>query len=205
MLVPRERQDEAAELAASVAEGYTVGPPREEGTDLGPLVSEAALRRVTGYIEKGVSEGGRLATGGPERPEGLERGYYVQPTVFRDVDSSMTIAREEIFGPVLTVIPYSDTDEAVRIANDTMYGLHGAVWSADPERALAVGRRLRTGMVDINGAPFNFAAPFGGYKQSGTGREIGVHGIEEFCELKSIQLPEEGAGSIGVGAKRATE
>ncbi|MGH2987283.1 MAG: aldehyde dehydrogenase family protein, partial [Solirubrobacterales bacterium] len=201
MLVPRERQDEVAALAATNAEGYRVGPPRDEGTDLGPLVSDAAHLRVTGYVRKGISEGARLATGGPERPEGLERGYYVRPTVFADVDPEMTIAREEIFGPVLTVIPYGDTDEAVRIANDTMYGLHGAVWSGDPERALAVARRLRTGMVDVNGAPFNFAAPFGGYKQSGVGREIGIHGIEEFCEVKSIQLPNDDDDTTGVGAK----
>jgi aldehyde dehydrogenase (NAD+) len=117
----------------------------------------------------------------------------------------MTIAREEIFGPVLTVIPYDGTDDAVRIANDTAYGLHGAVWSDDPERALAVARRLRTGMVDVNGAPFNFAAPFGGYKQSGIGREIGTHGIEEFCEVKSIQLPEDVADSIGIGARSTVD
>ena len=205
MLVPRERHDEAAALAASVAEAYRVGPPRDEGTELGPLVSEAAHERVTAYMRKGVSEGARLATGGPERPDGLERGYYVRPTVFADVDPSTTIAREEIFGPVLSVIPYEDAGDAVRIANGTMYGLHGAVWSADPERALDVARQLRTGMVDINGAPFNFAAPFGGYKQSGVGREIGLHGIEEFCELKAIQLPEESVDSVAVGAKRAVE
>jgi len=205
MLVPRDRQDEVAELAAAAAEGYRVGHPREEGTDIGPLVSDAAHLRVTGYIRKGISEGARLVTGGPERPDGPERGYYVRPTVFSAVDPAMTIAREEIFGPVLTVIPYDGTDEAVRIANDSAYGLHGAVWSGDPERALAVARRLRTGMVDVNGAPFNFAAPFGGYKQSGVGREIGVHGIEEFCEVKAIQLPEDAADSIGVGAKRVVE
>jgi aldehyde dehydrogenase (NAD+) len=129
----------------------------------------------------------------------------VRPTVFAEVDPNMTIAREEIFGPVLSILPYDDEDQAVEIANGTMYGLHGAVWSSDPERALRLARRLRTGMVDINGAPFNFAAPFGGYKQSGVGREIGAHGIEEFCEVKSIQLPEGAADSIAVGARKSVE
>jgi acyl-CoA reductase-like NAD-dependent aldehyde dehydrogenase len=205
MLVPRARQGDVAELAASLADRYRVGPPRGEDTDLGPLVSDAAHARVSGYVRQGIEEGARLATGGPGRPEGLERGYYVRPTVFADVEPEMTIAHDEIFGPVLSVMPYDDEDQAVEIANATMYGLHGAVWSADTERALAVARRLRTGMVDINGAPFNFAAPFGGYKQSGVGREIGAHGIEEFCELKAIQLPEDTAHTIAVRARRAVE
>jgi aldehyde dehydrogenase (NAD+) len=205
MVVPRARQGEVTDLAASLAERYRVGPPRNEGTDLGPLVNEAAHQRVSGYVRTGIEEGARLAAGGAGRPEGLERGYYVRPTVFAGVDPRMTIARDEIFGPVLSVMPYDDEDQAVEIANATMYGLHGAVWSGDPERALAVARRLRTGMVDINGAPFNFAAPFGGYKQSGVGREIGAYGIEEFCELKAVQFPEGAADSIAVGARRAVE
>jgi acyl-CoA reductase-like NAD-dependent aldehyde dehydrogenase len=202
MLVPRGRLAEAAELAGIVADSYRIGPPRDLETDLGPLVSEAARDRVRGYIRKGVDEGARLVTGGPEAPEGLERGYYIRPTVFSDVAREMTIAREEIFGPVLSIMPYRDEDEAVEIANDTVYGLHGSVWSADDERALSVARRLRTGRVDVNGGPFNLITPFGGYKQSGVGRELGRFGIEEFLELKSMQLPGEVATSVGVGARR---
>jgi aldehyde dehydrogenase (NAD+)/betaine-aldehyde dehydrogenase len=202
MLVPEARLAEAAEVAGTVAEGYRIGPPRDPETDLGPLVSDAARDRVGGYIRKGVDEGARLVVGGPETPEGLERGYYVRPTVFSDVTREMTIAREEIFGPVLAILPYSNEDEAVEIANDTIYGLHGSVWSADDEHAVSVARRLRTGRVDINGGPFNLAAPFGGYKQSGVGRELGRYGIDEFLELKSVQLPTEAAASVGVGARR---
>jgi aldehyde dehydrogenase (NAD+) len=202
MLVPRGRLAEAAELASAVADGYHVGPPRDADTDLGPLVSAAAHERVGGYIRKGVEEGARLVAGGPERPEGLERGYFIRPTVFTDVASEMTIAREEIFGPVLSIMPYRDEDEAVEIANDTIYGLHGSVWSGDDEHALSVARRLRTGRVDVNGGPFNLITPFGGYKQSGVGRELGRFGIEEFLELKSVQLPGETAASVGVGARR---
>jgi betaine-aldehyde dehydrogenase len=135
-----------------------------------------------------VKEGAKLVTGGADQPEGLSKGYYVKPTVFADVRSDMTIAREEIFGPVLSILTYEDEDEAVRIANDTIYGLAGGVWSADPERAKRVARRLRTGQVDINGGRFNVLAPFGGYKQSGNGRELGKFGLEEFTELKSLQL-----------------
>jgi acyl-CoA reductase-like NAD-dependent aldehyde dehydrogenase len=202
MLVPRARLDEAAELAGIVADGYRIGPPRDPDTDLGPLVSEAARDRVGGYIRKGVDEGARLVIGGPEAPERLERGYYVRPTVFSDVTRDMTIAREEIFGPVLSIIPYGNEAEAVEIANDTIYGLHGSVWSGDEEHALSVARRLRTGRVDINGGPFNLIAPFGGYKQSGVGRELGRFGIDEFLELKSVQLPGDVAASVGVGARR---
>jgi acyl-CoA reductase-like NAD-dependent aldehyde dehydrogenase len=143
---------------------------------------------VRGYIEKGSEEGAELVTGGAEPPEGLERGYFVRPTVFSGVENSMTIAQEEIFGPVLSVIPYSDEEEGVRIANDTIYGLAGAVWSADSERAVGVARRLRTGQVDINGAAFNPLAPFGGYKQSGHGRELGRFAIEEYLQPKAVQL-----------------
>ena len=156
---------------------------------LGPLVSKAQQERVRGYIQKGIDEGATLALGGPEQPEEFEKGFYVKPTVFVDVDPDMTIAQEEIFGPVLSIISYTDDDDAVEIANETIYGLSGAVQSADVERATAVARRLRTGQVDINGAAFNTKAPFGGYKQSGNTRERGQFGLEEFLEVKSVQLP----------------
>ncbi|GAA4865899.1 aldehyde dehydrogenase family protein [Saccharopolyspora rosea] len=186
MLVPESRYDEAVELAVAAAAKYTVGDPTDESTRIGPMVSATQRDRVVDYIRKGVEEGATLAAGGPERPDGLARGYYVRPTVFAGVSPEMTIAREEIFGPVLSILPYRDEDEAVRIANDTEYGLAGAVFGSD-ERALAVARRLRAGQVDVNGGRFNPNAPFGGYKQSGNGREFGRFGVEEFCEVKSIQ------------------
>ena len=156
-------------------------------TRLGPLVSEAQQESVRGFIQKGEEEGAKLVTGGVEPPEGLETGYFVRPTVFSEVKPDMTIAQEEIFGPVLSIIPYDSEDEAAEIANGTIYGLDGGVWSADPERAKAFARRMRTGQVQINGATFNPIAPFGGYKQSGHGREYGRFGLEEFLEVKSIQ------------------
>jgi betaine-aldehyde dehydrogenase len=188
MLVPRERHDEAVQIAKEAAEAFTVGDPREGKAKLGPLVSEVQRDRVRGYIRKGQEEGATLVTGGAEAPEGLDKGYFIRPTVFSNVSNNMTIAREEIFGPVLSIIPYENEDDAVRIANDTMYGLAGGVWSADLERAKRVARRLRTGQVDINGGKFNALAPFGGYKQSGNGREMGKYGLEEFLETKSLQL-----------------
>lgn len=188
MLVPRSRLAEAEEIAVRTAETYTLGDPLAEGTRLGPLASDIQRERVRDYIRKGVDEGAKLLTGGPEAPEGLERGYFVKPTVFSEVENSMTIAQEEIFGPVLSILPYDSEDEAVRIANDTIYGLAGAVWSGDPERAKSVARRLRTGQVEVNGGSFNPVAPFGGYKQSGHGRELGKYGLEEFLEVKSLQL-----------------
>ncbi len=188
MLVPRERLEAVEQIAAAVAAQVTVGDPFEESSQLGPLVSETQRERVRGYIEKGIAEGAKLVTGGAEAPEGLDTGYYVRPTVFSDVRSDMTIAQEEIFGPVLAIIPYDDEDDAVRIANDSQYGLAGGVYSASEERAKAIARRLRTGQVEINGAAFNPLAPFGGYKQSGHGRELGPYGIEEFLTLKSMQL-----------------
>jgi betaine-aldehyde dehydrogenase len=188
MLVPRSRQDEAVAIAKRVAESFTVGPASEATSKLGPLVSETQRERVRGFIRKGVSEGAALVTGGAEAPAGLERGYFVRPTVFANVRNDMTIAQEEIFGPVLSILPYDSEEEAVRIANDSVYGLGGAVWSEDPERAKRVARRLRTGQVSINGGGFNPLAPFGGYKQSGNGREFGRHGLEEYLEVKSLQL-----------------
>jgi aldehyde dehydrogenase (NAD+) len=188
MLVPRTRLEEAERIAATVAEKYKVGDPFDEQTRLGPLVSETQRERVRGYIEKGIDEGARVVTGGPEPPEGQQRGYFVRPTVFSDVRNEMTIAQEEIFGPVLCIIPYDDEEDAVRIANDSMYGLAGGVWSADEERAKRVARRIRTGQVEINGGVFNPLAPFGGYKQSGHGRELGKFALEEFLRTKSMQL-----------------
>ena len=188
MLVPRERMEEAEQIAAAVAEQFTPGDPFAEGTRLGPLVSEAQRERVRGYIRTGEAEGARLVTGGEAPPEGLERGFFVQPTVFSDVKPEMTIAQEEIFGPVLSIMPYDDEDDAVRIANDTEYGLAGGVWSGDEERAKRVARRIRTGQVEINGATFNPLAPFGGLKQSGHGRELGRYALEEFLVPKAMQL-----------------
>ena len=174
-------------MAAAKAEKYRVGDPLAEGTNLGPLISDVQRDRVRGYIEQGIAEGAKLVTGGVEPPEGIERGYFVRPTVFSEVTPDMTIAQEEIFGPVLSIIPYDTEDEAVEIANGTIYGLAGGVWSADPAHAEQVARRLRTGQVDINGAMYNPLAPFGGYKQSGVGRENGRIGFEEFLETKSLQ------------------
>ncbi len=159
---------------------------RTRGTAVGPVVSEAQFDKIQGLLQQGMDEGATVVVGGPGRPEGIDTGFFVRPTVFADVDNSMTIAREEIFGPVLTLIGYEDEDDAVRIANDTVYGLSGKVSSADEERARKVVRRLRTGTVHVNGAPMAFDAPFGRYKQSGTGREYGAHGLREFLETKSI-------------------
>jgi len=186
MLVPADRHDEAVAIAKSAAEGLAVGDPFAKGTRLGPVVSEAQWNKVQGLIQKGIDEGATLAAGGPGRPEALERGYYVRPTVFGNVRNDMTIAREEIFGPVLSILPYRDEDEAVEIANDTPYGLCGYVSSGDPERARQVARRIRAGQIALNGASPDFSAPFGGYKQSGNGREWGVFGFEEFLETKAV-------------------
>jgi aldehyde dehydrogenase (NAD+) len=188
MLVPREKLAEVEEIAVAVAESFTPGDPFEDSTRLGPLVSEVQRDRVRGYIEKGQAEGAKLLTGGAEPPEGLDRGYFVRPTVFSEVTPEMTIAREEIFGPVLVIQPYDDVDDAVRIANDTEYGLAGGVWSGDQERAISVAKRLRTGQIEINGGAFNPLAPFGGYGQSGHGRENGRYGLEELLQVKSLQL-----------------
>jgi acyl-CoA reductase-like NAD-dependent aldehyde dehydrogenase len=188
MLVPRQRLAEAEELAKATAESFTPGDPFDSSTRLGPLVSDVQRERVRGYIHKGVEEGARLITGGAEAPEGLERGYFVRPTVFSEVEAGMTIGQEEIFGPVLAIQPYEGEDDAIRIANSTPYGLAGGVWSGDGERAISVARRIRTGQIEINGGAFNPLAPFGGYGQSGHGRENGRYGIEELLQVKSLQL-----------------
>jgi aldehyde dehydrogenase (NAD+) len=186
MLVPESRYDEAVELAVAATVKYTVGDPTDDSVRVGPVVSDAQRNRVLDYIRRGLEEGATVAVGGAERPEGVERGYFVRPTVFAGVRPDMAIAREEIFGPVVSILPYRDEDEAVRIANDSEYGLAGGVFGSD-EKALAVARRLRTGQVAVNGGGFNPAAPFGGYKQSGNGREFGKYGLEEFLEVKAIQ------------------
>jgi aldehyde dehydrogenase (NAD+) len=182
MLVHRDQYDEAVELAVAAAAKYL------PGERLGPLVSAAQRDRVRGYIERGLAEGARLATGGPRPPEGLERGYWVRPTVLADVTPGMVVAQEEIFGPVLTVLRYEDEEDALRIANGTVYGLAGAVWAADEAEAVAFARRMETGQVDINGGRFNPLAPFGGYRQSGVGRELGAHGLAEYLQTKSLQF-----------------
>ncbi|MEW2294120.1 aldehyde dehydrogenase family protein [Streptomyces sp. NPDC006743] len=178
MLVHRDRYDEAVELAATAAAKY--------GDRIGPLVNAEQLARVRGYIEQGVAEGARLVAGGPGSPR--ERGYYVSPTVFADVTPGMTIAQEEIFGPVLSILRYDDEDDALRIANGTVYGLAGAVWAGEEAEAVAFARRMDTGQVDINGGRFNPLAPFGGYKSSGVGRELGAHGLTEYLQTKSLQF-----------------
>jgi acyl-CoA reductase-like NAD-dependent aldehyde dehydrogenase len=188
MLVPRSRHDETVAIAKEMAEKFSVGDPFGGQARLGPLISDAQRERVRGYIKKGVEEGATLVTGGAEAPEGLDKGYYVRPTVFANVKPDMTIAQEEIFGPVLSIIPYEDEEDAVRIANGTIYGLASGVWSGDADRAQRVARRLRAGQVAVNGGNFNPLAPFGGYKQSGHGRELGKYGLEEYLEVKSMQL-----------------
>lgn len=186
MVVPRSKVDEVIDIASTALRKLTLGDPLDPASRLGPLVSATQRQRVEGYIQKGVEEGARLVTGG-KRPAAFSRGHYVEPTIFADVQAGMTIAREEIFGPVLSILPYDTEEEAIAIANDTSYGLAGGVWSADADRALCVARRLRTGQVDINGAKFNPLAPFGGYKRSGVGREFGKYGLEEYLQIKAIQ------------------
>ena len=191
MLVPRGRLQEVEDLAVGVVEGmFQPKDPFEEGAMLGPLASQAQVDRVNEFIQKGIDEGAKLLTGGTGKPEGVNPdGYYVKPTVFSEVTNDMTIAREEIFGPVLSILPYDTEEEAIEIANDTPYGLSGGVQGGDLERATKVARQIRTGQIEVNQGAFNAAAPFGGYKQSGYGREYGTHGFEEFLEIKSMQLP----------------
>jgi aldehyde dehydrogenase (NAD+) len=186
LLVPEARMDEAAAIAAEAAGKIKVGDPSAEDTAMGPVISKAQYDKIQGLLEKGIAEGAKVVAGGPGRPDGLERGYFVRPTVFSHATNDMTIAREEIFGPVITIIGYKDEEDAIRIANDTPYGLSGYVSSGDLSRAQAVAMRLRTGMVHLNGAPGDPNAPFGGYKQSGNGREWGEAGLEDFLETKAV-------------------
>jgi aldehyde dehydrogenase (NAD+) len=186
MLVPQHLHDEVVRLARASAEATVVADPLLDGVKVGPLVSAAQFERVQGYIKKGIEEGATLVAGGVGKPEGLTTGHYARPTIFANVRNDMAIAQEEIFGPVLVIIPYKDEEDALRIANDSQYGLSGFVVSKDVERARKLAKRIRTGQVRLNGAKHDFSAPFGGYKTSGNGREFGVFGIEEFLEAKSI-------------------
>ncbi len=186
MLVPAARYEEAVALAGQLAGRYAVGDPTDAGTKLGPVVSAAQRDRIRGLIDTAVAEGARVVAGGSEAPEGLAEGHFVRPTVLADVTPDSTVAQEEVFGPVLSILSYESEDEAVEIANNSQYGLHGGVWSASTERAEAVAKRMRTGSVDINGAAYNPMAPFGGYKRSGVGREMGEAGLEEYLEIKAI-------------------
>jgi acyl-CoA reductase-like NAD-dependent aldehyde dehydrogenase len=187
LLIPESKRDEVIEIISTKVAKYTVGDPLDESMRCGPMVSKRQQQSVASYIASGIEEGATLIAGGQGMPEGLDSGCFVRPTVFADVTPEMTIFREEIFGPVLSITTYSTEDEAVALANDSEYGLSGGVWSGDDERAMRVARRLRTGQVSINGGLFNVSAPFGGYKLSGNGRELGVHGLEEYLEIKAIQ------------------
>ena len=188
LLIPSSCRDEIIEMISSTMERYSVGDPMDEKIKCGPMVSESQQKSVSGYISKGISEGATIISGGLGMPDGISRGYFVKPTVFADVTPSMTIFREEIFGPVLSISTYETEEEAIIMANDSEYGLSGGVWSGDDQRAMRVARAMRTGQVSINGGAFNISAPFGGYKLSGNGRELGSHGLDEFLEIKSIQL-----------------
>ena len=189
LLIPRSRYDEAIAILEPIYRNVPYGDPNDANNIMGPLINAAQRERVLAYIEKGKAEGARLVVGGG-KPQRFAKGYYVEPTLFADVDNKMTIAQEEIFGPVLVVIPFEDDEDAIRIANDSMYGLSGSVISASPERAMKVARRIRTGTMNVNDA-FFFSpnAPFGGYKQSGIGREMGVEGFEEYMQTKTIAVP----------------
>lgn len=188
MVVPKSKLAEIEERVVAETQTYTVGDPFDPATRVGPMVSRSQAERVKDYIRIGQEEGAKLIAGGVENPEGLSKGYYVQPTVFTNVNNKMRIAQEEIFGPVLSIIPYENEQEAIEIANDSIYGLSGAVWSGDQEKAIEVAKKIRTGQVEINGGMFNPLAPFGGFKQSGYGRELGKYGLEEFFEIQSLQL-----------------
>ena len=188
LIVPRAMQDVAVAAAKAAVEAAKVGGAFEEGVTMGPVASKAQLDTVTGYIQQGIDEGATLVTGGTTPPEGRNTGYFVQPTVFSDVRNDMVIAQEEIFGPVLAILPYDTEQEAIDIANDSVFGLAGAVWSGDADRAKRVAKQVRTGQVSVNGGGFNVNAPFGGYKQSGNGRELGPHALAEFVEIKSMQM-----------------
>ncbi len=189
MIVPKSKQDEVAAMAKGVAESISQGDPTVETNFMGPMVSKEQMETVQGYIRKGIEEGATLLTGGAEPPDGINQGYYVKPTIFTDVKNDMTIAQEEIFGPVLCILPYETEEEAIQIANDSIFGLSGSVWAGTVDRARDAAKKLRTGQVFINGGSFNPAAPFGGYKQSGNGRELGAYGLDEFLEIKAITPP----------------
>jgi aldehyde dehydrogenase (NAD+) len=186
MLVPAARLAEAEAIAAKVTESVVVGDPTAEGTTMGPVVSEIQFNKIQGLIQAGIDEGATLVTGGVGLPEGIDKGYFIKPTVFSGVNNEMTIAREEIFGPVLAMIPYDTEEEAIRVANDTPYGLAGYVQGNNLEQARAVSARIRAGNIHINGADGTFGVPFGGYKQSGNGREWGAHGFTDFLEIKAV-------------------
>jgi len=186
MLVPKAKMQEAMAAAKAAAEAVKVGDPFADGTNIGPIANKTQYGKVQALIKKGIEEGATLVTGGPDRPAGLDKGYFVRPTVFANVNNEMTIAREEIFGPVLAILPYENDEDAVRIANDTPYGLSGYVQSGDTARAVKVAKRIRSGNVHVNGAQPDFGAAFGGYKQSGNGREWGEAGLQEFLELKAV-------------------
>jgi aldehyde dehydrogenase (NAD+) len=186
MLVAEDIYEEAVAVAARAADGVAVGDPLDRATFMGPVAGRKQFDTVRGYIDVGIAEGARLVAGGPGRPEGLDRGFFVRPTVFADVTPDMRIFREEIFGPVLCITPFRDEEHAIELANATDFGLSGYVWSADLERARRVAGRMRTGMVHLNGAPTDGSAPFGGYKQSGNGREWGRFGLEDFLEVKAV-------------------
>jgi len=187
LIVPAGHRDEVVDVIKATMSRYSVGNPMDESVRCGPMVSARQQESVSGYIASGIAEGATLVAGGEGMPEGQDKGYFVKPTVFADVTSKMTVFREEIFGPVLTITTYETEEEAIALANDSEYGLSGGVWSGDEERAMRVARALRTGQVSINGGSFNISAPFGGYKLSGNGRELGIHGLEEFLEVKAIQ------------------
>ena len=186
MLVERSVYDRALEIAKETAAKVQVGNPEEEGRHMGPVVSEQQFNKIQGLIEKGIAEGAKLIAGGPGKPEGFETGYFVKPTIFADVSNDMVIAREEVFGPVLAILPFETEEEAIEIANDTPYGLAAYIQTQDAEKARRVAKQLRAGMVRINGTDFSAGAPFGGYKQSGNGREGGKWGLEDFLEVKAI-------------------
>ncbi len=189
MIVPRSRQDEVVDLAVAALSSLAMGDPTSDANFLGPVVSAAQKATVQDYIRTGIDEGARLVAGGPDDPAGYDVGFYVQPTIFADVANSMRIAQEEIFGPVLCIVPVDSEDEAIAVANDSPFGLSGAVWADTDDHAVAVARRLQTGQVMVNGGRFNPLAPFGGYKTSGNGRELGRAGLDEFLETKAIQMP----------------
>jgi len=188
MLVPKDKYEQAAKKAGEVAQKLTIGQSHDPGAKLGPVISKSQQERVRGYIKKGIEEGAELLCGGAEQPENLPKGFFIKPTVFGKVTQDMTIAQEEIFGPVLSILTYEDEDEAIKIANDTIYGLSSGVWSSNMDHAKKVARRLRSGNVIINGGAFNMMAPFGGYKQSGNGREHGPYALDDYLEIKSLQM-----------------